>query len=143
MTVLVVLHVLAAILLVGPSVVVSSASARALRGGAQALPLARWLVRSTTVYGLGTLLVVALGMALVPVAGHDYGDAWISASMTLSLVAVGVLLAVVLPSQRKGVAALERGEGAGEQASRVAALSGVAALAWVAVLVLMYWQPGG
>ena len=142
-TVLTVVHVLAAILFVGPSVVATSAAARALRGGRDQLPVARWLLRTSTVYSLGTLVVIALGMALVPVAGYSYGDAWLSASMTLSVVAVVVVLAAVLPSLRSGISAVESGQGADGVAGRVAALSGVAALAWVAVLVLMYWQPGG
>lgn len=143
MTVLTVLHVLAAILLVGPSIVATSASARVLRAGPEQAGVARFLLRTSTVYSLGTLVVIALGMALVPVAGYSYGDAWLSASMTLSVVAVLVVLALVLPALRSGVTALESGGSAGEQAGKVAALSGVAALAWVAVLVLMYWQPGG
>jgi uncharacterized membrane protein len=49
---------------------------------------------------------------------------------------------VVVPDQRKAIAALEAGESADVQRGRIVAISSIVALLWLVVLALMVWRPG-
>lgn len=140
------LHIAAAIFLLGPLTVVTMATPRAIRQGAEGLPLLRWFHRTTRGYGLASLLVFALGAAAVPLAPTadrlSFGTGWLSAAMGIFLVGF-LLLVIVARDQRKALGRIETGEGAAVESGRIAALAGVAALLWVVVLALMVWKPGG
>ena len=135
------LHILAAIVTLGPLTVATAATPRALRGGAESLPLAVWLHRTTRVYGLATLAVLLLGLGLA--GDRGFNRFWVAASIALYLVALGLLLAVVDRDQRTGIEAVRQGASAAVQAARVASVGGAVALIWVVVLALMVWKPGG
>src|SRR6185369_4450811 len=80
------LHVALAIVALGPLTVATMATPRAIRDGAEALPLLRWLHRTTRVYGVGSITVFLIGLALVPLADHvSFDDGWLSASMGMFL----------------------------------------------------------
>jgi uncharacterized membrane protein len=144
MTVLVALHVAAAVFLIGPLTYASSISPRAVRQGTEGLGALRLLCRTTWLYTVLSLIVVALGLALVRRSdGFGFNQFWISASLTLYVVAVGVLLLVVVRDQRAAIARIEAGEDPAVHAARIAAGSGVAALIWLAVVFLMVFKPGG
>jgi hypothetical protein len=137
------LHVAAAILLLGPLTVASMATPRAIRQGAEGLPLLRWLHRTTRIYGIASILVFLLGLAVVPLTDHvTFDDGWLSASMGMFLVAWLIVL-VVVADQRRALREVEEGGDAAVRAGRLAALSGIVALLWLAVLALMVFQPGG
>ena len=138
------LHLLTVAFVVGPAAVAAVTSARHVRAGrAEAL---RDAARTTRLYTLGTLVTVALGTALVglgDVGGQwSMNQAWISASYALWLVAVVLTLALVAPAQAKAAAALDEGRDADGFAGQIAAGSGLAMLAWAAVVVLMVAKPG-
>lgn len=65
-----------------------------------------------------------------------------SASYALSLVAVALTLVLVVPGQQAAAEALEAGQDAARQVGRIAAGSGLALLAWTAIIVLMVTKPG-
>jgi hypothetical protein len=137
------LHVAAAILLLGPLTVATMATPGAIRQGTDGLPLLRWLHRTTRLYGIGSIAVFLLGLAVVPLADDvGFDDGWLSASMGMFLVAWLIVLAIVA-DQRKAVREVEAGGDAAVRAGRLAALSGIVALLWLAVLALMVFQPGG
>ncbi|MBL7499899.1 hypothetical protein I6A84_24000 [Frankia sp. CNm7] len=103
------LHVLAAILTVGPVAVAASMFPRYLRLAAAdpadgaALATARTLYRVCRVYALVGIAVPFFGLAT---AGpmHVFGDAWVIASIVLTAAAAGLLAGVILPRQRRALA---------------------------------------
>ncbi|MGI3198036.1 protease [Streptomyces sp. GLT-R25] len=111
-----VLHVLAAIVAVGPVTVAASmfppGARRALAdpGDQRAAETLRLLHRICRVYaGLG-IAVPVLGFATAMSMGV-LGDAWLIASMALTGIAAAVLLALVLPRQEELLEAVEAGAG--------------------------------
>ncbi|MDL4772292.1 hypothetical protein [Actinomadura xylanilytica] len=165
---LLILHIGFAIFTLGPLTAATMATPRFIRN--QNLVVVRYLNRTTRIYGIGTLGIFLFGLFL---ASGDFAKPWLSASMTLFIVAL-VLLLIVERDQRKAAHLLETaaakaapaasstktgGEGAeeGEKAKaakpaapgadiaqvergRIAAMSGVVALLWLVVLVLMVWN---
>lgn len=129
-----VLHVLAAIVAVGPVTVAASmfppGARRALTdpGDQRAAETLRLLHRICRVYaGLG-IAVPVLGFATAMSMGV-LGDAWLIASMALTGIAAAVLLALVLPRQEELLEAVEAAAGADtttEVAATTAATTGSA-----------------
>ncbi|GLW62103.1 hypothetical protein Arub01_03470 [Actinomadura rubrobrunea] len=169
------LHIGFAIFTLGPLTAATMASPRYIRKGD--VVVLRYLIRITRIYGLGSLGIFLFGLFL---AKGRFDQMWLSASMTLFVVAL-VLLLLVERDQRKAAHALElaRAEGAASAApaeeageaqaardadaggsgtktgqadaapfehvaqverGRIAALSGVVALLWLVILVLMIWN---
>ncbi|GIH47049.1 hypothetical protein SAMN05421833_106183 [Microbispora rosea] len=164
-------HVLAAILAVGPVAVAASmfpAAARRLpdrgatdrgatdrgtadqdaaeqgtqTGGVAAL---RVLHRICRVYAVAGLAVPVFGFATASSLGV-LRDAWVIASILLTAAAAGVLTLAVLPRQDAVLARLAAGDStpadAGGGVASLAMLTGVFNLLWAAVTVLMIVRPG-
>lgn len=146
---LLVFHIGFAIFTLGPVTAVTTATPRYLRRGS--VGTVRYLNRVTRIYGLATLVVFALGVAL---ARAEFDRAWISASMTLFIVAL-VLLLIIERDQRKAIRKLEPAREADKaeddkpteprdavklEIGRISMLSGIVALIWIAILVLMVWN---
>ncbi|MFC8950917.1 hypothetical protein [Streptomyces rochei] len=155
------LHVLAAILAIGPVTVAASMFPQAVRRVAVAVPVGtagggagaagaaqddmstvRLLHRICRVYsGLGVAVPV-LGFATAAAMGV-LGDAWLVASITLTAAAAGILLAFVLPRQEElledltGRQPVERA-----RTARLAMFTGLFNLLWATVTVLMIVRPG-
>jgi len=131
--VLLALHLLTVAFVIGPLAQAAVLSPRHVRSGnAGALADA---ARTTRVYAVASLLTVLLGSALI-------GQAWVGAAYVLWIAAVALTLGVVVPGQRKALAALESGQDAAPYAGRIAAGGGLAMLAWIAIIVLMVAKPG-
>ncbi|WP_433325880.1 hypothetical protein [Spirillospora sp. CA-294931] len=125
------LHVLAAILMIGPIAVAASLFpryARSADGGAAVLH------RICRGYAFAGLVVPVFGLATGSALGV-LGDPWLIASVILTALAAGVLGAVILPGQAR---LLETGDGA----ARLAMMTGVFNLLWAVVVVLMIVRPG-
>ncbi|MFF9189664.1 hypothetical protein [Streptomyces rochei] len=157
------LHVLAAILAIGPVTVAASMFPQAVRRVAVAVPVGtagggdgaagagaaqddmstvRLLHRICRVYsGLGAAVPV-LGFATAAAMGV-LGDAWLIASITLTAAAAGILLAFVLPRQEELLEDLT-GRQPVERATtaRLAMFTGLFNLLWATVTVLMIVRPG-
>ena len=113
--ILLTLHVLAAIVAVGPVTVAASmfppAARRALTGpdGPDAgVTTVRLLHRICRVYGAVGLAVPLFGFATASAMGV-LGSGWLIASITLTAVAAGILIAFVLPRQDELLEQLEIG----------------------------------
>lgn len=137
-----VLHVVAAIFIIGPLTLATSASPRFIKQGDAGLEMARWMSRTTLIYGLASLLVAVLGLAMVH-GDFSFNQFWIGASLTLYIVALVLLFAIVYRDQRTAIHRLEAGEVAPVQAGRILASSAVVAVIWLAIVFLMFYQPGG
>ncbi|MET7402720.1 hypothetical protein ABZS66_55490 [Dactylosporangium sp. NPDC005572] len=120
------LHVLAAIVAVGP-VTVAASMFPAATGERAAL-----LHRICRVYARLGLTVPVLGLAAAVSLGV-LGDAWLVASIALTAVAAGLLVLAILPGQRRALAGAP---------VRLGMRTGVFNLLWATVVVLMIVRPG-
>lgn len=151
-------HVLAAILAIGPVAVAASMFPAAVRRAhAQPQPpgdgaaAVRTLHRICRVYAAVGVVVPVFGLATASSLGV-LGDAWLIASLVLTTLAAAVLLVFVLPGQDAALAALDDGTAgpAAPQAAatvprtaaRLAMHTGVFNLLWATVTVLMIVRPG-
>ncbi|MFJ1556697.1 DUF2269 family protein [Streptomyces mirabilis] len=161
-------HVLAAIVAVGPVTVAASMfppSARkalAEPGDAQALSTVRVLHRICRVYATVGVAVPVFGFATAKNMGV-LGDTWLIVSIALTALAAVVLAALVLPRQTalmegmEGMEeSIEEGVGGGGQGAayagasrvgprdtaRLALFTGLFNLLWATVTILMIVRPG-
>ncbi|MER5340072.1 DUF2269 family protein [Streptomyces mirabilis] len=164
-------HVLAAIVAVGPVTVAASMfppSARkalAEPADAQALSTVRVLHRICRLYATVGVAVPVFGFATAKNMGV-LGDTWLIVSIALTALAAVVLAALVLPRQTalmegiEGVEGveerIEQGVGAGEEGAanagagrvgprdtaRLAMFTGLFNLLWATVTILMIVRPG-
>jgi Predicted integral membrane protein (DUF2269) len=167
------LHVVAAIFTIGPGTAAIMSTPRYIRKRNTAV--VGYLYRITRIYVLASLLTLILGLIITQLL-HLFSKPWVSASITLYVVAF-VLLVLIMRDQRKAIAALaaaERlGDGTGRseetetatpadptpagsdqpattvvgdlklaaiERGRIASMSGVVGLIWLAVIVLMVWN---
>jgi len=135
------LHVAAAVFLLGPLVFAASATPRALRAGAEGLGTLRFLAKTTQIYGYLSLLVVILGLANVR-DDITFSQTWVWLSLILSVAAIGTFVLLVAPAQQAAVRDLETGHDAKRRLPLIAASSGLAAAALLAVVFLMIYKPG-
>lgn len=142
------LHVIVAIVAVGPVTVAASVFPRTAREAAAApgdpAPRAalRTLHRICRVYAALAVLVPVLGFATAGAMGV-LGDAWLTISMVLTALAGAILGGVVLPLQQRLMG--ELGEPVAHiraSAARLAMAAGLFNLLWATVTVLMIVRPG-
>ncbi|MCO5996934.1 hypothetical protein [Actinoallomurus rhizosphaericola] len=153
--ILLILHVLAAVIAVGPVTVAGSMFPAAARraagasGGAEATAAVRLLHRICRVYAVVGLAVPVFGFAT---AGslHVLGTPWLIVSIILTGAAALVLALLVLPAQETVIAGLS-GDGMSAATAtgvepalikRLAMLTGTFNLLWATVTVLMIVRPG-
>jgi Ca2+/Na+ antiporter len=166
------LHIVAAVFAIGPGTAAIMATPRYIRK--RDVVVLGYLIRTTEIYAIASLLVLVFGLIAAQLL-HDFSKPWISASITLYVVAA-VLLVLIMRDQRKAMTALAatgpaadatvrsgnpneadddpeaadggQPDGARAQAElktamvehgRIAMMSGIVALIWLAILVLMVW----
>ncbi|WP_026123599.1 membrane protein [Nocardiopsis chromatogenes] len=143
------LHVVAAIIAIGPVTVAASMFPPALRRAhasespREGLGTLRLLHRICRVYAYVGIAVPVFGFATASALGV-LGDMWLTVSIVLTAAAAAVLALAILPGQAGEVAALDGGEAGGGSVppGRLAMLTGVFNLLWVVVTVLMIVRPG-
>lgn len=156
------LHVLAAVLAIGPVAVAASMFPAALRratgaadadapGDREALADLRLLHRVCRVYAAVGTAVPVLGFFTARSLGV-LGSGWLIASIVLTTAAAAVLALLILPGQDAALTALQEPEPeqgpapapapAARSAARLAMLTGVFNLLWATVTVLMIIRPG-
>ena len=138
------LHLVTVVFIIGPIALATPLSARAARAGeAGAL---RDHARTTRGYTIASLATVTVGSSMIGLGDvgdqWSFGQAWVSASYALWLVAVALLLAVVVPAQKAAGDAIAEGRDGGAHAGRISAAGGAAALAFTVIIVLMVLKPG-
>jgi uncharacterized membrane protein len=138
-TVLAVLHVVAAVFLIGPMALLPQTALRAVRAGNG--PMVELLTRSTKVFTWASLAVAVLGFGVSGVEGIPLSRTWLWLSIVLYLLALVVSLVLVVPSLTRAAAELTTGRSATALYGRIAAGSGVVSLLLLAVAVLMAWKP--
>ncbi|RZT17335.1 putative integral membrane protein DUF2269 [Kribbella sp. VKM Ac-2569] len=142
-------HVLAAIIFVGPVTIAASMfppiARRTLLAEAPDAAVLAVLHRISKVYAIGGLAVPVFGLAVAGGMGV-LGDYWLIISMILTLVAAALLAFVVIPTQSRVLAAAAAGPDVRTallpQAKALSMTTGVFALLWAVVVVLMIVRPG-
>lgn len=145
------LHILVAIVFVGSITVVASLFPRYARQAVAAtgqatdrgpdLGIAAVLQRVTRTYALAALSVPVLGI-VTAIHLHVLGETWVLVSTALTVVAGLVLALAVVPGQRRVLAGIGEPAGGAALLPRLAMVTGVFNLIWVAVVVLMVLRPG-
>lgn len=150
--ILLILHVLAAIVAVGPVTVAASmfppaarrvpAADAAAADGAVAVGTVRLLHRICRVYaGIGVSVPV-LGLATALAMGV-LGSGWLIVSIALTAAAAGILVAFLLPRQGELIEQLDAAQPVERSATvRLAMFTGIFNLLWATVTVLMIVRPG-
>ena len=146
--ILLALHILFAILAIGPLVHAATTAGRGVRqGDGPAIAAAGRMLR---IYTMASVLVVLLGFGLMsatsPYTGQavaKIGETWIWSSSVLWLVAVGLILGVLVPSLDKATELIAGGQPTAALTGRVAAAGGIVALIFTGIVFLMIYQPGG
>ncbi|WP_406863174.1 hypothetical protein ABZO31_23165 [Streptomyces sp. HUAS MG47] len=138
------LHVLAAILAVGPVAVAASMFPRLARAvpagsGDGTAGILHRICRGYTYVGVA---VPVLGIATAARMGV-LTDAWLLASIVLTTAAAVLLLALILPGQEKLLDDTDADDTSRSAlAKRLAMTTGIFNLLWAAVTVLMIVRPG-
>jgi hypothetical protein len=143
------LHVLAAVLAIGPVTVAASMFPKALRrahndpGDREALTTLRMLHRICRVYAAIGIAVPVFGLATASSLGV-LGSGWLITSILQTAAAAATLALLILPAQDSALAAAQvPSSGPGTRsAGRLAMLTGVFNLLWATVTVLMSIRPG-
>jgi uncharacterized membrane protein len=143
------LHVLAAIIAVGPVAVAASMFPRALRRaqeGPEAVASLHVLHRVCRVYAGVGVAVPVFGFATASNM-RVLGSAWLVTAIVLTAVAAAVLALWILPAQQAALGGLDGLDGlaesaVGKTAARLGAATGVFNLLWATVTVLMIVRPG-
>ncbi|MET7280633.1 hypothetical protein ABZS29_20510 [Kribbella sp. NPDC005582] len=140
-------HVLAAILAVGPVAIAASMyppAARAARenpGDARKTATVHVLHRITRVYSVIAIFVPVFGLATGARLGV-LGDIWLIVSMILTAGAAAVLIGLILPGQRLLLAELDQQHDTTSATRRLGMQTGIFNLLWAIVVVLMIYRPG-
>jgi uncharacterized membrane protein len=151
-TLFVVLHVVAAVFIVGPMAILPMTGLRAIRAGQPAQ--AKTLARSTFVTSLLSLLVVFFGFAALgtsdPKDHFSIATPWIWVSLLAYLIALALILFLVVPALNKAAGRLQTSDAETSSVpsassdggyGAIAAGSGIASLLLVLIVVLMVWKP--
>jgi hypothetical protein len=96
------LHIGFAIFTIGPVALAISSTPRYIRS--RDISILRYLTRITVIFTVGSLLVLVFGIVLGQL-DKDYSHPWLTASLTLFLVAL-VLLGLIIRDQRSAIRAL-------------------------------------
>jgi len=135
-----ILHVLGAVFVVGPMVILPMFALRALRAGNGTQ--VRLLAGSALGFGIATLVVAALGFGVFAMADADRGwtftTTWVLVSIIAITAASAIHLGVVVPALYG--AGGEKGASSFSYAL-IASTSGVVAILMVIVVILMVARP--
>lgn len=143
---LLIAHIAAAVLLIGPATFAASAfprqAAAAGDGDSTALGAARVLHRVSRGYGTASLVVGAIGVALAQQSSW-WSEPWVWIALVVFTLASILLLVVIVPTQARLLHDAERSEQVDAASkARLHSTTGLYSMAWVVVLALMVIKPG-
>lgn len=127
------IHVLAAIIAIGPVAVAASMFPAVARRASGDSAVLRTLHRICRVYAGVGIIVPVFGIATA-ISLRVLGDAWLIVSIVLTAAAAGVLVLLILPRQAAVLG--------GTTDRRLAMYTGIFNLLWAVVTVLMIVRPG-
>lgn len=144
-------HIGAAIVLIGPLIVAASLFPRYISNAIDSpgeLAVARALHRITRGYNNADIVVALLGVALA-FESDLWSEPFVMGGVALFFLASVLIFAVILPAQSRALQLLANGAEVpaaelatiGTVVSRLRAVTGITSLIWVAVLFLMVVKP--
>ena len=155
-TILIVFHVLAAVLFLGPvTVAISTFQTQAVKaqaGDTRAAGAASVLHKLTNVYGMLAALVPLLGVGIMMTDSAYWSDGRFHIAITLAVIAWLILLFLIIPRQKKMMGSLGLLDAADHDPesdvlpaekfdktkSQLSMFGGIFSLLWVIMLILMY-----
>lgn len=143
---LIAIHVLAAVLLMGPVMITVSAyqgqMMKAKDGDSKALGAATTLHRLTSQYGPLSAIVPVAGIAVFLTNLSAFGsEGRFHISILLAVIAWVILIAVIIPRQKKTLAALESGSRDVDfvkEKKQLSMFGGIFNLLWIITALLMF-----
>ena len=133
------IHVLAAIVAIGPVTVAAGMYPVATRKADR--PTLVVLHRITRVYAVLALAIPVLGLATATSMGV-LTDPWLLVSIALTVLAAGILGLQILPRQAQALTAVTDQTDATALAGRLGMVTGIFNLLWATVVILMIVRPG-
>lgn len=134
-----VVHIVGAIMFLGPVTVATSLFPRYARLGEWAV--AEALHRISRGYGMLTLIVPAAGLYLAARIGA-FDQMWVNLSMALFIAAFVLLLGFIVPRQARLLANRDGGESSRTGVAGLSAGAGLFGMTWLVILYLMVAKPG-
>jgi len=142
-TVIEILHIVAAVFIIGPMAILPMTGLRALR--AREAGQITLLAKSVNIFTLLSLVVALFGFGALGMSDRaSFASTWIWLSIVLYAFALAINLFLVVPALRSSaeeVTANPSGTARVAGYPRIAAGSGIVTLLLVAVTVLMVWKP--
>jgi uncharacterized membrane protein len=138
-------HLVFAVFTIGPLAHAATTAARGVRRGDGAATASS--ARMLRIYAYVSVLVIVAGMGLMSQKEDgqklgEMGQTWIWLSLTLWVVAMGVVLGVLVPTLNKVTKLIEAQDSVVTLTGRVAAAGGVVALIFLAIVIVMVYKPG-
>ncbi|MEO6714646.1 MAG: DUF2269 family protein [Mycobacteriales bacterium] len=141
--ILLVLHIFAAILILGALIFMDMIVPGLVRGGRENLPALRKLESLGRVFGPSSGIVFLLGVALVlRNKVYDFSDVWISAAMGLFVVAAVIGSVPMGRTMSTAITKIDEGHPADGEASRLGMLGAINILIMLTIVYLMVAKPG-
>lgn len=144
--VLLALHVIAAVAALGPLIHGVTTAVRGIRTQDAAATSAS--SRMIKIYAVASVIVVALGFGVMPMTSPytdapvaEFTELWIWLSLVLWAIGVALSLGVVAPALDRAIKLIASGASLNAVRARVAAVGGVVALIFIAIIVLMVVRP--
>jgi len=136
---LLIAHIGAAIVFIGPATFASSAFTRYAAPGTH--EVAGALHTATRTYSRATLAVPVVGIALAALRGL-FTQGWLLAALAMFVVAMALLDGVVVPAQARALDVLRTGADIpAPLKTRLRLGAGFFALSWLVILILMVTKP--
>jgi hypothetical protein len=138
-------HLVFVVFAIGPLVHAASTAGRGVRRGDGVATAAA--SRVLRIYAYVSVLVIIAGMALMSQKEDgeklaEFSDTWIWLSLTLWVLAMGIVLGLIVPTLNKATKRIEAQDSVVTLTARVAASGGLVALIFFVVIVLMVYKPG-
>jgi uncharacterized membrane protein len=140
-TFLLFLHILLAIVFLGPLFLSHLAMPVALRQGRDGLAFARFFHTLEARIAPATLLIAVVGVLLVEDVGFDYSDTWIWLALVLVAVATAIGGGLIGPTEKRAIATIEQGGDARPLATRIQLLGIVNVVILIVIVWLMIDKP--
>lgn len=136
------MHILLAIVLLGPLFLGHFVMPPILRRGPNALPLARFFHTMESRVAPATLLILVFGVLLVEDVGFSYADTWVWLAIVLVLGATAIGGGLIGPTEKRAIDTIEMGNDASQLILRIQILGLVNVVTLAVVLWLMIDKPG-
>lgn len=135
------LHILVAVVTMGPFIMFDVLSPGLVRAGN--VPVLRTFERVTKVLGPATLLIALAGVGLVADNdGYHFKQAWVTGGLVGYVVIVAIGMGVLGPTVTRAVERIEAGEDASAEAGRLRVFGVVNIVLILTIIWLMVAKPG-